>query len=198
MPSTSSRATSLHHEDFPNLQQFRWGPERIADTTEEARSRLFVLPGSHFSDPEFSWKHVVPPAAVGFVASRALGPSFMGDMFVGAADLNPNNGVLFRFNLTGNRRKIAVDDPRLEDRVADNVDFHDLTESESLLIGTDFGVVTELSEAVGRQSPKDSPLPMLSRLRAKPLRASLGFWQGRQTCSRSFSFALPRSSIFLM
>ena len=28
--------TSLHHEDFPNLQQFRWGPERIADTPAEA------------------------------------------------------------------------------------------------------------------------------------------------------------------
>jgi hypothetical protein len=38
--------TSLHHEDFPNLQQFRWGPERIADTPAEALSRLFALPGS--------------------------------------------------------------------------------------------------------------------------------------------------------
>ena len=53
-------------------------------------------------------------------------------------------GPLFRFNLTGNRRKIAVDDPRLEDRVADNVTFHDMTESESLLIGRDFGIVTDI------------------------------------------------------
>lgn len=68
--------TSLHHEDFPNLQQFRWGPERIADTREEALSRLFVLPGSKYSDPEFSWKHVLAPAAIGFLNSRALGPQF--------------------------------------------------------------------------------------------------------------------------
>jgi len=37
-----------------------------------------------------------------------------------------------------------VDDPLLEDRVADNPTFHDLTESESLLIGTDFGIVTDI------------------------------------------------------
>jgi hypothetical protein len=53
-------------------------------------------------------------------------------------------GPLFHFNLTGNRRKIATDDPRLEDRVADNTTFHEITESESLLIGRDFGIVTDI------------------------------------------------------
>ncbi|HEY3212411.1 MAG TPA: PQQ-dependent sugar dehydrogenase [Actinomycetota bacterium] len=136
--------TSLHHEDFPNLQQFRWGPERIADTPEEALSRLFVLPGSHYSDPEFSWKHVLAPAGIGFVAGRSLGAQFLGDLFVGVSVPEPLGGPLFRFNLTGNRNKIAVDDPRLEDRVADNLTFHDLTESEGLLIGSDFGIVTDI------------------------------------------------------
>jgi len=136
--------TSLHHEDFPNLQQFRWGPERIADSSAQALSRLFVLPGSHYSDPEFSWKHVLAPAGIGFVSGRALGPQFLGDLFVGFAVPEPLGGPLFRFNLTGNRNRIAVDDPRLEDRVADNATFHDLIESESLLIGTDFGVVTDI------------------------------------------------------
>jgi glucose/arabinose dehydrogenase len=136
--------TSLHHDDFPNLQQFRWGPERIAETPEEARARLFVLPGSRYSDPEFSWKHVMAPAGIGFVDGGGLGPQFRGDLFVGFSVPEPLGGPLFRFNLTGNRRKIAVDDPRLRDRVADNVTFHDMTESESLLIGTDFGVVTDI------------------------------------------------------
>jgi glucose/arabinose dehydrogenase len=139
--------TSLHHEDFPNLQQFRWGPERIADTPAEAMSRLFVIPGSHYSDPEFSWKHVLAPAAIGFVRGRGLGPQYENDLFVGFSVPEPLGGPLFHFNLTGNRRKIAVDDPRLEDRVADNVDFHDLTESESLLIGRDFGIVTDIETA---------------------------------------------------
>jgi hypothetical protein len=53
-------------------------------------------------------------------------------------------GYLFHFNLTGNRREIAVDDPRLDDRVADNNAKHDITESESLLFGTGFGVSTDI------------------------------------------------------
>jgi glucose/arabinose dehydrogenase len=145
----SIETTSLHHDDFPNLQQFRWGPERIADTPREALSRLFVLPGSRYSDPEFSWKHVLAPAGIGFASGRGLGPQFSGDLFVGFSVPEPLGGPLFHFNLTGNRRKIAVDDPRLVDRVADNATFHDMTESESLLIGRDFGIVTDIETGPG-------------------------------------------------
>ena len=138
--------TSLHHEDFPNLQQFRWGPERIADSAEEALSRLFVIPGSRYSDPEFAWKYVVAPAAIGFQNGGALGPQYDGDLFVGNGAFDDSlGGYLYRFNLTGNRRKIAVDDPRLADRVVDNLTFHDHTEAESLLFGTGFGTVTEIA-----------------------------------------------------
>jgi glucose/arabinose dehydrogenase len=126
------------------LQQLRWPPANIADTPEQALSRLFGLPGSHYSDPEFSWKFAVPPAAIGFLASQALGPQYQNDLFVGAATPLTAAGHLFRFNLTGNRRRIAVDDPRLEDRVADNAAKNDITESESLLFGTGFGVGTDI------------------------------------------------------
>ena len=37
-----------------------------------------------------------------------------------------------------------MDDPRLEDRVADNSFKDDITESESMLIGRDFGVGTDI------------------------------------------------------
>jgi glucose/arabinose dehydrogenase len=127
-----------------NLQQLRWPPENIADTPEEARSRLFMLPGAHYSDPELSWKWEVAPAGLGFVDGGGLGPKFAGDLFMGAATPNLEGGYLFHFNLTGNRRKIGVDDPRLEDRVADNLAKHEITESESLLIGRDFGIVTDI------------------------------------------------------
>jgi glucose/arabinose dehydrogenase len=127
-----------------NLQQIRWPPSNIADTPQEALSRLFQLPGSHYSDPEFSWKYGVPPAGIGFMSSRALGPQFQGDLFVGAATPNTVGGYLFRFKLTGNRQKVATDDPRLADRVADNSTKHDITESESLLIGRDFGILTDI------------------------------------------------------
>jgi len=136
--------TSLHHDDFPNLQQFRWGPERIADTPADALARLFALPGSQYSDPEFSWKHVLAPAAIGFLEGRGLGRQYAGDLFVGMSVPEPLGGPLFHFNLTGNRRAIAVDDPRLADRVADNLTFHDMIESESLLVGIGFGVVTDI------------------------------------------------------
>lgn len=127
-----------------NLQQLRWPPENIADSPGAALERLFMLPGAHYSDPEFSWKWEVAPAGIGFVNGRGLGPQFAGDLFVGAATSNLEGGYLFHFNLTGNRRAIGVDDPRLEDRVADNLAKHDITESESLLIGRNFGVATDI------------------------------------------------------
>jgi len=132
--------------DF-GLQQVRWPPTNIADTPEEALLRLFMLPGSHYKDPEFSWKFEVAPAGVGFMKGRALGPQYEGDLFVGAARTFLEGGHLFHFNLTGNRRKIGVDDPRLEDRVADNFHKFDITESESLLFGRNFGIGTDIQTA---------------------------------------------------
>jgi glucose/arabinose dehydrogenase len=127
-----------------NLQQLRWPPSNIADTPEEARSRLFMLPGAHYSDPELSWKWEVAPAGIGFVDGRGMGAQFAGDLFMGAATTNLEGGYLFHFNLSGNRRKVGTDDPRLDDDVADNLAKHEITESESLLIGRDFGIVTDI------------------------------------------------------
>ncbi|HUE84968.1 MAG TPA: PQQ-dependent sugar dehydrogenase, partial [Vicinamibacterales bacterium] len=130
--------------EFFGLQQIRWPPTNIADSPSEALSRLFMLPGAHYSDPAFSWKWEVAPAGMGFLNSKALGPQYAGDLFMGAARPFLEGGYLFRFNLTGNRRMIGVDDPRLEDRVADNLAKHEITESESLLFGRNFGVGTDI------------------------------------------------------
>ena len=127
-----------------NLQQLRWPPTNIADSAAEARARLFMLPGARFSDPELSWKWEVAPAAIAFVEGGGLGRQFRGDLFMGAARDTLEGGHLFHFNLTGNRRGIAVDDPRLADRVADNNFKFDITESESLLIGRNFGIVPDI------------------------------------------------------
>jgi glucose/arabinose dehydrogenase len=113
----------------------------------EIRGQLVVIdedPVSHYSDPELSWKYEVAPAGVGFVEGRGLGPQYRGDMIVGAARPTFEEGHLFRLQLTGNRRKLGVDDPRLEDRVADNLAKFDMTESETLLFGTGFGVGTDI------------------------------------------------------
>ena len=126
------------------LQQIRWLPTNIANTPAEGLSRLFMLPGAHYSAPELSWKFEVAPGGIGFLSSRALGPQYRNDLFMGAARVFLEGGHLFHLNLTGNRRKIGVDDPRLEDRVADNVNKWEITESESLLFGRNFGIVTDI------------------------------------------------------
>ncbi len=126
------------------LQQIRWPPTLIANTPQEALARLYMLPGATYKDPEFSWVWEVAPGGIGFLNSRALGPQYEGDLFMGAATPVLQGGYLFHFNLTGNRKRIATDDPRLRDRVADNLAKHDVTESESLLFGRNFGVVTDI------------------------------------------------------
>ncbi len=126
------------------LQQLRWPPTNLANSPDEALSRLFMLPGAKYVDPAFSWKWEVAPGGMGFVDGKGLGPQFQGDLFMGAATPLLEGGYLFHFNLTGNRSAIGVDDPRLKDRVADNLAKHEITESESLLIGRDFGVVTDI------------------------------------------------------
>lgn len=128
----------------PSLQQLRWPPANLADTPQEALSRLFMLPGAHYSDPEFSWRFAVAPGGIGFLNGRALGPQYDGDLFVGAARTTLEGGYLFHFNITGNREKIGVADARLDDRVADNTAKFDITESESLLFGRNFGVGTDV------------------------------------------------------
>jgi aldose sugar dehydrogenase len=139
--------TSLHHEDFPNLQQLRWGPERIATTEADAKARLFVLPGSTYRDPEFSWKYVMAPAGIGFVEGRALGPRYEGDLLLGMSVPDPVGGPLMRFQLKKHQRTLALGDSRLADRVADNLEPHELTESESLVLGSGFGIVTDIATA---------------------------------------------------
>jgi aldose sugar dehydrogenase len=127
-----------------SLQQIRWPPENIADTPEVALERLYMLSGAHYQDPEFSWVWEVAPGGMGFVEGYSLGYQFIGDLFMGAATTNLEGGYLFRFKLTADRMNIAFDDPRLEDQVADNTARHDITESESFLIGRNFGIVTDI------------------------------------------------------
>jgi glucose/arabinose dehydrogenase len=126
------------------LQQVRWSPVNIASSPGEALSRLFMLPGAEYSAPEMSWKFEVAPGGIGFLASRALGREYRNDLFVAGARPFLEGGHLFRLELSGNRRRIDTDDPRLADRVADNLNKWELTESETLLFGRNFGVGTDV------------------------------------------------------
>jgi uncharacterized repeat protein (TIGR01451 family) len=127
-----------------NLQQLRWPPSNIQTLPQQALIRMAMLPGAQYVDPKFSWKYAVAPSTIGFVKGRGLGPQFEGDLLVGASRTTLLNGFLFRFKLNADRQHFALNDPRLADRVADNVDKFDQTESESLLIGKDFGITTDI------------------------------------------------------
>ncbi|MDQ6651184.1 MAG: PQQ-dependent sugar dehydrogenase, partial [Acidobacteriota bacterium] len=127
-----------------NLQQLRWPPSLIADTPADAMARLYMLPGAHYNDPEFSWKYALAPSPLGFIQGRGLGPQFEGDMLVGAGRTFLDGGYLFRFKLTPDRLHFSFSDSRLADLVADNADKFDIIESETLLIGKDFGITTDI------------------------------------------------------
>jgi glucose/arabinose dehydrogenase len=128
------------------LQQLRFPAERISDTPQDARKRLFHMPAAQPRDPQFSWKNVVPPAALGFISGGGLGPAYEGDLIVGSAVARATNaGHLYRFRLNGGRTRFQFDDERLKDTVADNTALDDFTtEGEEILFGTDFGVVTDI------------------------------------------------------
>jgi glucose/arabinose dehydrogenase len=126
------------------LQQLRWPPTNLADNGVEARARMVDVPGSHYGEPQFSWKWAAPPAGLGFMEDRSLGSDYEGDLFAGGAIPVAAGGYLLRFKLTPNRQRLAWTDPRLADLVADNTAKQDLTESESLLFGSNFGTGTDV------------------------------------------------------
>jgi glucose/arabinose dehydrogenase len=129
---------------FFGLQQIRWSPTNIASTPAEALSRLVMLPGAHYADPQFSWKFAVAPAGIGFMRGTSLGHDYNGDLFAGASTPALEKGYLFRFKLARDRTRLVFSDPRLADLVADNTNKFEITESESLLFGSGFGIGTDI------------------------------------------------------
>ncbi|HEY7461029.1 MAG TPA: PQQ-dependent sugar dehydrogenase [Gemmatimonadota bacterium] len=115
-------------------------PTSLAPTFAQAQASLVDLGGSAPGDPAFSWKFPLGLAGLGFLSSGNLGPGYQGDLFVG----DVLTGRLFRFDLDAARTGFTSSDPRLADGVADNVARGGLTESETLIAGSGFGVVTDV------------------------------------------------------
>ena len=106
-------------------------------------TRLFVLPGSHYDEPEFSWRWSLAPAAIGFAGS-GLGAQHSGNLFVGASRTFLDEGYLFEFSFDNSRRRFAFSDSKLNDRVDNNDYKFDEGQSESLVAGKNFGIVTDI------------------------------------------------------
>jgi glucose/arabinose dehydrogenase len=137
-----------------NLQQVRYPPTRAAYTAALAQSRMFMLPGAVYVDPDFSWRFEIGPAGTTFVKGAALGAEYDGTLWMGSArsfqQVGNNGGSLYRFALTTNRLHVDVSaDPRLTDRVADNLfgpTKFEGTESETLQIGKGFGTTPSIEQ----------------------------------------------------
>jgi glucose/arabinose dehydrogenase len=137
-----------------NLQQVRYPPTRLAYTGNLAMSRMYMLPGAVYRDPEFSWLYEIGPAGTTFVQGSALGSEYDGTLWIGSArsfqQVGGNGGSLYRLRLTADRLHVDVSaDPRLADHVADNVfraQKFDGTESETLLIGQGFGTTPDIEQ----------------------------------------------------
>jgi glucose/arabinose dehydrogenase len=136
------------------LQQVRYPPTRVAYAAPLALSRMFSVPGAVYVDPDFSWKYEIGPAGTAFVHGTALGPEYDGTLWIGSArsfaQVGGTGGSLYRFRMTNDRLHVDVSaDPRLVDRVADNLfrpQKFEGTESETILIGTGFGTTPDIEQ----------------------------------------------------
>lgn len=136
------------------LQQLRFPPTRLAYTAPAALSRLFMLPGAVYVEPDFSWRYEIGPSGTTFVEGNALGDVYEGTLWIGSArsfqQVGASGGSIYCLRLTPDRLHVDVSaDPRLADRVADNLfrtQKFDGTESETLIIGTGFGITPAIEQ----------------------------------------------------
>jgi glucose/arabinose dehydrogenase len=136
------------------LQQVRYPPTRAAYTANLAQSRMLMLPGAVYLDPELSWKYEIGPSGTAFVQGTALGAEYDGTLWFGSSrsfqQVGANGGSLYRIKLTPDRLHVDTSaDPRLADRVADNLfraQKFEGTESETLQIGTGFGTTASIEQ----------------------------------------------------
>jgi aldose sugar dehydrogenase len=98
-------------------------------------SDLVQFPGSHYTDPKFSWFNTVAPTALAFMNSPRLGTQYDNDLFVG----DFNNGNLYRFIVNDARDDFVFTTPGLADLVADNA-----IELQEVILGGGFGGITDL------------------------------------------------------
>ncbi len=102
-------------------------------------SDLVQLPGSAYSDPEFSFFNTIAPTGLAFLANSVLDADYRDALLVGDA----NNGNLYLFRLDASRTGFVLGG-LLGDLVADSVVERDLVE-----FGQGFGAVTDIQVGPG-------------------------------------------------
>lgn len=105
-----------------------------ASRSSGSTNDLFIAPGAHYADPQFSWLTTVAPTGLTFLNSTALGAQYENDLFVGDFNL----GNLYHFTVT-NARDGLVLSGGLADKVADSN-----SELADIVFGSGFGGISDL------------------------------------------------------
>lgn len=87
----------------------------------------------NYSDPELTWEKSIGPTSIAFLNSDKFGSEYENDLFMGNV-----KGQLYHFDLVSSRTQLDLSGP-LSDRVVQDSD-----ETESLIFGSEFGIITDL------------------------------------------------------
>jgi glucose/arabinose dehydrogenase len=113
---------------------------------------LANFPGSHYTDPVFSWKNPIAVTDIEFMKSLALGEKYKNNIFVG----DFNNGNLYYFEVNSTRTGIKLDNSQekvgLSSLVVDNDN-----QLSMVTFGTGFGAISDI-----KTGPTDGFLYVLS------------------------------------
>lgn len=98
---------------------------------------LVKIPGSHYSDPVFTWQKQVGVTDIEFFNSEKLGPKYLNNIFVG----DFNSGNLYFFQLNKFRTGIEFDKNKMDfrDVTADNME-----ELSDFIFAKRFGGITDI------------------------------------------------------
>jgi glucose/arabinose dehydrogenase len=127
---------NLVRPGFNSGWQTVMGPISISGDTEED---LVNFPGSHYTDPQFSWAERLGPTDIEFFNSTQLGDRYTNNIFVG----DITRGNLYFFEVNENRDGIILDTTQqqsgLSDLVVDSED-----ELSAITFGSGFGGITDI------------------------------------------------------
>jgi glucose/arabinose dehydrogenase len=107
----------------------------LEDVTLLPDSLVLFKNKGKYSSPEFNFFKQIGITAIKFLNSDKLGQKYKDTLFVG----DFNNGKLYNFKLTDNRRSFLLDDPLLEDKISASID-----DLKSVLFAEGFGGIVDV------------------------------------------------------
>ncbi len=136
------RQLEVDSEDGTDVASYP--PDQLAESADEALSRLVAYDGSQFVEPVFAW--VYPPAAtsIALVTGDTLGETSANTAWIGTVLTDS----IYRYPLAADGSGFDFgDDEGLADGVDDNIQKGDLGESADYAVGSGFGIVTHIVPA---------------------------------------------------